>query len=384
MSSAIPSVFQKAILLTLLMGLLAPLPMGTNETVQAASGMPNSPDFGFGARLDIWGEEVSLAIRAADGAGLEWIGIDFDWARHWPDATTPINLERLDQAMELAQASGLNVLLSLTDTPNWAMGTGGPDPNQTAGLVVMLANRYPVALLTIELFPGANTTRGWGASPNPVAYAALLQSCLASLQASSSSTVLVAGGLSPLPPQAPLGDVDDLAYLSDLYNAGAAAYMPILSIRLNQLSGDAIAPPDQSTRNVLRHYEDIRQMMLRYQHQTGLIWITGFTWPEKDGIGSSEAQIRWLNRAYNLMKSQLYIGVAFFDQLNPADPAGQNSLVGHTLISKDFQGTHLHPALTALGQIISINRTGHASLQLFLYKKLTTGPEKNKMKHRQP
>lgn len=368
----------------LLIGLMAPSPIGSSETVQAASGMPDSSDFGFGARLDIWGEEVALAIHAAGGVGVEWIGIDFDWARHWPDATTPINLEQLDQAMELAQTSRLNVLLSITNAPAWAMVPDGPDQSQTAGLVVMLANRYPVTLLTIELFPGANTFKGWGASPDPVAYAALLQSCQASLKASGSPAVLVAGGLSPLPTQAPAGDLEDLAYLSDLYKAGAAAYMPILSLRLNQLKGEAIAPPDTSTNNVLRHYEAIRQVMLRYQHQSGLIWITGFTWPEQDGLATSEEQIRWLNRAYQLMKSQLYIGVAFFDRLNPASPAGQNSPAGQTLISKDFQGTHLHPALAALGQIISINRTGHTSLQLFLYKKLTTGPEKNKMKHRQP
>ena len=384
MFSAIQSAFKKAILVMLLTGLMAPSPIGSSKKAQAASGMPDSSDFGFGARLDIWGEEVALAIHAAYGVGVEWIGVDFDWAKHWPDAATPINLERLDQAMELAQASGLDVLLSITDTPAWAMGPDGPDQNQTAGIVVMLASRYPVSLLTIELFPGANTIHGWGASPNPVAYAALLQSCQASLQASGSSALLVAGGLSPLRVEASSGDMEDLAYLSGLYEAGAAAFMPILSLRLNRLEGEAMAPPDPSASNVLRHYEAVRQVMLQYHHQYGIIWITGFTWPEEDGLSTSEEQIRWLNRAYQLMKSQLYIGVAFIDRLNPASMDGQNNPADQTLISKDFQGTHLHPALEALGQIISLNSTGHASLQLFLYKKLTTGPEKSKMKHRQP
>lgn len=348
----------------------------------AASGLPNSMEFGYGARLDIWGQEVELALNAASGVGIDWIGVDFDWGRHWPDAATPINLELLDRTMVIAQNQGINILLSITNPPDWAKGSNGPDIQQTAGLVAMLANRYPQNLLTIELFPSANTTAGWGAPPDPAAYIALFKACQAILQTTGSQILLVAGGLSPLP-QSPLaGDMDDLDFLNDLYQAGAANFMPILSLRLSRVEGEAMTSPDEAARQVLRHYETVRQVMLQFNHANGLIWITGFSWPTQDKTASPDGQIRWLNQAYQLMKSQLYIGVAFFDRLNPPSDSQQPSIQVQSLIQKDAEGTHLHPALAALGQIITLNQTGYSSFQIYLYKKITAGPAKRLWKRR--
>lgn len=382
MSGSVRTTLVKIILIILLIGLLAAHQVGWSEPAQAASGLPDSPDFGYGARLDIWGQEVELALNAAAGVGVDWIGIDFDWARHWPDAATPINLEPLDRVMAMAQTQGENVLISITHPPSWALGPTGPDIRQTSALVAMLANRYPQNLLTIELFPGANTAAGWGAPPNPSAYIDLLRACQAALRDVGSPVLLVAGGLRPLSDRPSAGDMDDLAYLSDLYKAGAAASMPILSLRLSPADGEAMTPPSQSTRRVLRHYEAVRQVMLQFNHEMGLIWITGFSWPDEGENAAPDKQIRWLNQAYQLMKSQLYIGVAFFDRLNPPGQASQPDIASHSLIQKDTQGTHLHPALAAIGQIITLNQTGHTSFQIFLYKKITLGPAKNLWKRR--
>ncbi len=50
---------------------------------QAASGAPDSAEFGYGARLDPLGIEVDLALKAAGAIGIDWIGIDLNWARLW-------------------------------------------------------------------------------------------------------------------------------------------------------------------------------------------------------------------------------------------------------------------------------------------------------------
>jgi hypothetical protein len=176
--------------------------------------------------------------------------------------------------------------------------------------------------------------------------------------------------------------MDDLAYLSQLYQSGAAAYMPILSIRLGRVEGEAMSSPTQASQRVLRHYEAIREVMLQAQHNNGLIWITGFVWSDQVDQATVDEQIRWLNQAYHLMKSQLYIGVAFFDRLNPPELDTPPAPKPTSLIVIDEQGTHLHPALAAIGQIITLNQTGHATYQVFLYKKLTTGEAKSLLKRR--
>ena len=58
-----------------------------SSVAQAVRGMPDSTEFGYGAQLDIWGEEVDLSIKSAVAIGLDWVRIDFDWARLWPDST---------------------------------------------------------------------------------------------------------------------------------------------------------------------------------------------------------------------------------------------------------------------------------------------------------
>ncbi len=384
MTYKIKPLLLKITLVSLFIGVLASYKVGVSEPARAARGLPNSPEFGYGARLDVWGQEVELALNAAAGVGIDWIGVDFDWARHWPDANHPINLEPLDKALAIAQKQDLNVLLSISHPPAWVLGTDGPDVNQTAGLVVMLANRYPQNLMAIELFPQANTLAGWGASPNPGAYSQLLLASQKALNAGARPVTLVAAGLSPLPAQPAVGDMDDLVYLSELYQAGAAANMPILSLRLSTVVGEAMASPNQDTRQVLRHYEAVRQVMLQHDHAHGLIWVTGFSWPEESLDSPSDQQIRWLNQAFQLMKSQLYIGVAFFESLNPPQDDKPSASPTQSLIMNDAQGTHMHPALVALGQIITLNQSGHASFQVFLYKKITTGPAKSLWKRRQP
>lgn len=351
------------------------------SVAHAARGMPDSTEFGYGAHIDIWGDEVDLSIKSAVAIGLDWVRIDFDWARHWPDSTGSPNLENLDRVMKELSIHRINVLLSLINAPIWAKTPSGPDIEYTVDLLMMLVKQYPENLSTIELFPMANTRQGWGTRPEPVAYSALLEASQRALVGSGSPTLIVAAGLVPLPPDHSPEDIDDILFLEELYQAGAAAYMPILSLRLNGVSEDIMASPDRNDQRVFRHYESLRQVMIKNEHSNGLIWITGFTWPTTNNDISG--QVRWLIQALTLTKSQLYLGAAFFDRLNPA--AGSSSEFSNSLILTDTGNTHLHPALSTLGQIITVGRTGQkSSLHNYLYKKMIAGPKKNYLKTTMP
>ena len=157
--------------------------------------------------------------------------------------------------------------------------------------------------------------------------------------------------------------------------------MPILSLRLNGVTEDVMASPDSSDLLVFRHYESLRGVMLKYGHSNGLIWITEFAWPSTN-MDTSE-QVRWLIQSLNLTKSQLYLGVAFFDRLNPATRAVDED--SNSLILTDGASTHLHPALSTMGQVITVGRTGQmSSLHNYLYKKMIAGPKKNYLKSSLP
>ena len=159
-------------------------------------------------------------------------------------------------------------------------------------------------------------------------------------------------------------------------------YMPIVSIRFSEILGDAMSfsPTDES--RILRRYEAVRQTMLVNDHGYGLIWITGFTWPSASQDIS--LQIRWLENALHLLKSQLYIGAAFFDRLNPPLKAdiseSQNSL-----ILVDGENPRSHPALGTLGQIINFDHSVNVAMESDrLYKKITFGSAKTQLKPQKP
>jgi hypothetical protein len=331
----------------------------------SATGLPDSPQFGFGATVDVWGQQINPSINAAAAMGLNWIAVEFNWARYWPEANVLPDLNNLYQVMGAAQRGNLHVLVSITNAPVWANTPIGPDPNLTAGLVLSLYRLFPEILLAVELFPGANLASSWGAAPNPKAYADLLNAAHTTLREASADLLLVAGGLSPLGTDRTESDIDDTTFLHSLYQAGAASYMPVVSTRLVNLSGDPLAAPQDGSPAALRNYELLRKVMLENDHANGLIWITGFSWPESTSQVNGRALInldeeaRWLNQAFRLLRSQLYIGIAFFYQLNPPEISDQGAVTvartGATSSSLVFSDASLHPACSIVTQLTAVN-----------------------------
>ncbi len=142
---------------------------------------------------------------------------------------------------------------------------------------------------------------GWNAAPNANAYAQLFQYIQTRLKAESLNVYLTAGGLSNL--FSSEEDVSDVDFLAQLYAAGLQP--DIISIRLEALNADPLAAP---AHNALRHYEDIRAVMTANNHKDGLLWITGLSLP----TGTPETP--WLEQAYPMMKSQLYLGAVFYSK----------------------------------------------------------------------
>lgn len=323
--------------------------------VLAESGLPNSAEFGYGVRLDLNGNQINSSISAAASLKINWLAIDFDWTNLWPNKDVNPNLDALIQAMYLAQQNHLNVMISITRPPAWVITPDGPNVEMTVKVLNYLANTFPDILLAIELFPGANTVQGWGTTPNPKAYFNLLKKATQSLKASESKVTLVAAGLMPLSTDHPASDMNDLDFLQALYNAGAKPFMPIVGIQLLETTGDPMLTPSQSENRCLRHFEAVRQVMINHDHRMGLIWLTGFSWPAGD-IQASDSiykntneQTQWLSQAYQILKAQLYLGVAFFSQINP--PGSQTFLSSPaSLIHPDLS---FHPALSYLSLLIS-------------------------------
>jgi hypothetical protein len=325
-------------------------------------GVPGSVEFGFGARLDIWGSDITSSFLAARTLGLDWVALEFNWGRIWPDANTDPDLASFEQAMALAERYGISVLVSITNPAGWAMTAQGPNPELTSQLVYNLASQYPRTIFAIELFPGANTVHGWGAPPNPMAYTTVLVKTKTALQTLDHSVIIVVGGLAPGSSNSAPGEIDDINFLQGLYDAGAKSYISTVGVYLQVIDSNLMTASSGNERRVLRHYEDLRQVMLKNQQVEGNLWVTGFSMPVDfySSNASAELQAQWLVDAYQLMRSQLYIGVAFYNCMNLSEKSSQNGACS-SLVQP---GAIHHPVFEVLKRLITMSHeNSNASLQ---------------------
>lgn len=316
-------------------------------------GGSGSVEFGFGTRLDIWGTDITPSFLAARALDLDWIALEFNWERIWPDANAAPDLTAFDRAMVLAERYGITTLVTITRPAGWALTGQGPNPELTAQLVYNLARQYPRTIYAIELFPGANTVQGWGAPPNPMAYTNLLIKTHTALQTLDHSVIIVVGGLTPDGFNPASGEIDDLTFLQGLYDAGARSYISTVGLYFSVIDGDLMTTSSGNERQVLRHYEDLRQVMLKNQQAEGNLWVTGFSMPVDFNASnaSAERQSQWLVDAYQLMRSQLYIGAAFYNCMNPPEKSSQHNACSSLL----RPGAVRHPVFDILKRLITIS-----------------------------
>jgi hypothetical protein len=311
------------------------------QNTLAASGMPNSSNFGYGVRVNLHRFDSHNAIQEAGKFNVDWIAMDLNWQNLQPKAETPPSWYELDAAMTLALENQLSVMISITQAPRWAMVENGPSPRKTSQLIIELVRRYPDNLLAIEIFPLANSVEGWGSAPDPGAYTQVLKTAYQAIKKISSEVLIVGAGLSPV--QSPIEGMDDLSYLRQIYAEGISEFMPIVGLRLPPSSGDPLSRGYHTKNIPIRRYENIRSIMSENGHKHGLIWITGFSW-NVDTIVNPNDQADWMKQAYLLFRSQLYIGAAFFDGLNPTHTESSELLLS---------GGTYHPGFEELIKIIA-------------------------------
>ena len=341
--------------------ILACLVMATAVPAQAARGVPESPEFGFGAEIFPDGPYLEQALEAAANLELDWLRLSVSWAAVQPDPAQPPQLQQLDPVMQFAAQHEIAVLVSLTNAPLWAMTGQGPDASHAAALVKVIVEAYPTALQAVELFPGANTLSGWGARPDPQAYLSLYTACVETLRGAGKPVLLVGAGLRIADLAA--GDMSDRGFLEALYHLGAADIMPVISLQFENVTGAPATFPDAQNERALRRYETLRMVMSENGHQSGRIWIThlgslsGKIEVSDSAYVDNNMQSNWMALAYLQLRTQLYIGAVFGQSINPGpggSGAGGFSLIGQTGES--------HPFYSVLRDMISLNRTGSVSL----------------------
>ncbi|MDX1991500.1 MAG: LysM peptidoglycan-binding domain-containing protein [bacterium] len=365
-------------------GTTAPVP----TTAPATGGTPNTTatvenaGFAYGLETFFFGQDTPTLVREAETLGVQWVKVRVDWRGLEPEEGQIIFTE-LDAIVDGLDASGFNILFTVTNAPNWARSTldenGPPDDLANFGTFVgALAERYQGRVDAYEIWDEPNLRRNWRCDVNGspticnVDYVAMLTQAYNTIKSVDADALVITAGLAPTGFNDGINAINDRLYLRTIYANGAAA----VSDAVGTHPGGWANPPDarcctQST-GVETHYEDTsfyfldnlqayRQIMVEAGDGGTPIWVTKFGWGSSEGAQepnqnnifysytSLDEQAIYVPRAFELGSELGFVGPMFLDNLNGCQ--GLSSRVEacyNALISAEGEARPVYEAVAAI------------------------------------
>ncbi len=334
---------------------VAPPPARAATAAVAAAPRTAPPGFfGYGIQIDPWGNRGE-AINLVKNMGFSWVKFQLPWKdfegagpgqRNWPD----------DIINDL-NGNGLQILVSIVKAPNWArpgntdLSVEGPpaDPATYASFVGEFAARYCGRVQAIEVWNEQNIHHEWGNEPaDPARYMRLLAAAYNAIKRACPQTIVVSGAPTPAGNVTIGGQwraIDDQAYLRAMYRNGLARYSDAIGVHPSGFNvppdatyqqacgvisgqgstfrGACDSPhPSWSFRSTLEGYWSI---MRANGDGNKRLWPTEFGWASTNNPhpgyeyardNTEPEQAEYIVRAYQLMRSWGFVGVAFLWNLN--------------------------------------------------------------------
>ncbi len=298
-------------------------PLGPDQTVQTTK-----PDVCIHTRLIDEVEEwkIQRSLQLVREMGAPTIVEFFPWA-YIEGSEGQYDWSSADRIVRQARNQGIHIIARLGLVPEWARKLGDASAEfttlntlpaaaypQFAQFVADFAARYAGVIDHLIIWNEPNLSFEWGYQQvDPAGYARLLQAVYAPAHAANPNVVILAAGLAPTlePPGSPAG-LNDITYLDDLYNAGAAPYFDALAIYAYGFTHPPDDPPDFNTLN-FRRAELLRAVMVKHGDAAKPAFITETGWNDNprwtlavspsqriaDTIGAleyAEQHWSWLNK----------------------------------------------------------------------------------------
>ena len=219
-------------------------------------------------------EGLTHALDLIADAGFVWLRHTFPWAQIEPEEGV-YDWAAWDRLVDEATARGLRLIVVLDRAPGWA-GTP-PPPASFAAFAGAVAARYGNRVDHYQVWHNPNLADGWGAEPNPAAYAQLLQGAATAIRAADPDARVLLGSLAPTVEHGP-DNLSEVLFLRGLYAAGAAPYFDILSA---QPYGFDAGPDDRRVSEAVLNFSRavlLREEMVAHGDGGKGLWASHFGW----------------------------------------------------------------------------------------------------------
>lgn len=339
----------------------------------------------YGINTALYYTDRTRALDLVRDAGLGWIRQQVHWKDH-QSADRRMAWGELDAIVDDAEAHGQNILLSVTQAPDWATGIPGvsglPDEQHLdafAAFMSALADRYRGRVQAYEIWNEINLAPENGVQPvpPPAYYVRLLTLASRAIKANDSRAIVVS---TPLAPTEWRGDsrlaISDIIYSRALFAEPQFwQHSDVVGVHVYGCAN----PPDtmwpdkpgpgpgwtDSREFYFRRVEDIRRLMIESGYGDRQVWITEFGWATANTTPGHEfgnqisldQQAAYLTQAIEMGRYDYspWIGAMFVWNLNfsvawqaAGDPL--NQMASYSVINGDWSARPAYEAIRRLAK----------------------------------
>jgi hypothetical protein len=254
-------------------------------------------------------EEIDSEIAGMAKDGAKWIRTAVRWDLVEPDSAGSDDWKTADEIVEQSRARGLEIVLDINGTPEWARNPGAGVPEfprdlQTyATFAGKLAARYKGKVAAYELGNEPNHIKSF-AHPDAALYARVLKLSYPAIKAADPDALVLTGGLGGNSDKK--GNIPGDVFLADLYKAGAKDFFDAVSY--HPYTYPLLPSEDDGDRGWSRMLK-ARQTMVDNGDGQKQIWVTEFGAPTggRNGV-SQEQQAAIMHDGYRLWAGYSWAG----------------------------------------------------------------------------
>ena len=330
----------------------------------AAKSYPAAPgSFGYGVQIDPWGNRAA-AVAAIKNMGFNWVKIQVPWKTF---EGSPGQRGFADDIINELSGAGLNVLASIVKAPDWARpgntdrSVEGPpaDPQTYADYVGAFAAHNKGKVKAIEVWNEQNLWYEWGHEPlNAGRYVDLLCRAYRAIKAADPGMSVLAGAPTPTGVNDGSTAIDDVAYLQQMYAAGAKNCLDGVGAHPSGYNNPPDAkfgynnPAEPSFKNHPSFFfrdtmERYRGVMVANGDAGKRVWPTEFGWASTGSphpgyeyaTQNTEAeQADYIIRAYQMAKNWGWVGPMFLWNLDYNVTQPSTELAAFGIMGRAAQG----------------------------------------------
>ncbi len=264
---------------------LAPVPRKATPTPSdAVLGAGSQSAFGIASGLaSLPAAELSRKLADMKSLGVKWVRYDIEWSNIEYQGPGQYNWTDYDKAVQAVSASGLNSLIIIDYTPEWARKAAckdtpmcaPADPAAYAGFAAQVARRYsPYGVHYYEIWNEPNITTFYQPAANPGEYAAMLRAASAAIKSIDGRAFVLTAGTAPASTGG--GNYSPVDFVNGIYAAGAKGSFDALG---HHPYTWPYSPAYPNPSNAWGQLTTLHNIMVAKGDDAKQIWITEFGAP---------------------------------------------------------------------------------------------------------